>query len=90
MLETIEPRFGGILGGDDVTFSGTGFSDNTADYTITIDGIDCPVIAATTTSVTCTTGDRPGLVESSLEIYIEGMGDVATQGMIFRYVYLWS
>jgi hypothetical protein len=78
LLESIEPRFGGVLGGDSVTFSGTGFSDDITLYTIIIDGIECPVTDASETSVTCTTGDRPGLVESSLEIYIDGMGDVAT------------
>lgn len=90
LLESIEPRFGGVLGGDSVTFTGTGFSDQTDLYTIIIDGIECEVTAASESSVTCTTGDRPGLVESSLEIYIDGMGDVATQGMLFRYVMLWS
>jgi hypothetical protein len=71
-LEAISPRFGTVVGGDEVTFTGINFSSDTADYTITIDGIDCPVSAATTTSVTCTTGKRPGLVESSLEIFIAG------------------
>lgn len=90
LLESIEPRFGGVLGGDSVTFSGTGFSDDITLYTVIIDGIECDVTAATETSVTCTTNDRPGLVESSLEIYIDGKGDVATQGKLFRYVMLWS
>jgi len=65
-LDSISPRFGTVTGGTVVTFSGTGFSSDTSKYTITIDGIICPVSAATTTSVTCTTGKRPGLVESSL------------------------
>lgn len=79
-----------MLGGDSVTFTGIGFSDQMDLYTIIIDGIECAVTGASETSVTCTTGDRPGLVESSLEIYIDGMGDVATQGKLFRYVMLWS
>lgn len=55
-----------------------------------IDGIDCPVDSATTTSVTCTTGSRPGLVDSSLVITMAGMGKVSTQGRLFRYVSRWS
>jgi hypothetical protein len=86
----MDPRHGSVLGGYSVTFTGTSFSSDTSLYTITIDGIDCPVSDASATHVTCTTGDRPGLVESSLEIYIDGVGDVATQGMLFRYVMLWS
>jgi len=71
-LEAISPRYGTVEGGDVVTFTGDNFVTDTSLYTITIDGIDCPVSAATSTSVTCTTGSRPGLVESSLELYIEG------------------
>jgi len=89
-LTSISPRFGTVEGGDSVTFTGTGFSQATGDYTITIDGVDCPVTAATATSVTCTTGPRPGLVSSSLEIFINGQGRVSTAGQVFRYVSLWS
>jgi hypothetical protein len=78
LLTAINPRHGTVTGGDSVTFSGTGFSTNTADYSIIIDGINCNVTAATSTSVTCTTNKRPGLVESSLEINIQGKGRVAT------------
>jgi hypothetical protein len=70
LLTGIEPRFGSVLGGESVTFTGERFSTDTSYYNITIDGILCVVTGATTTSVTCTTGDRPGLVESSLEIFI--------------------
>jgi hypothetical protein len=71
-LDSISPRFGTVVGGTSVTFTGTSFTTDTTKYTITIDGINCPVSAASLTSVTCTTGKRPGLIESSLEIYIAG------------------
>jgi len=89
-LEAISPRFGTVVGGDEVTFTGINFSSDTADYTITIDGIDCPVSAATSTTVTCTTDKRPGLVESSLEIYIQGYGLVSNNELLFRYSSFWS
>ena len=73
-----------------MTFTGEDFSSNTGDYTIVIDGIDCPVSAATSTSVTCTTGGRPGLVETSLVMEIAGKGTIAKQGLFFRYVSMWS
>ena len=62
LLTAVNPRYGTVTGGDSVTFTGVGFSTNTADYTITLDGINCPVTAADSTSVTCTTGKRPGLI----------------------------
>ena len=89
-LTSMSPRFGSVEGGASVTFTGTSFSSSTAAYTITIDGIACSVTAATSTSVTCTTGQRPGLVSSSLEIFISGQGLVSTGGKIFRYVSPWS
>jgi hypothetical protein len=78
LLTAINPRHGTVTGGDSVTFSGTGFSANTADYNVTLDGINCNVTAATTTSVTCTTNKRPGLHNSTTEIFIAGKGLVAT------------
>ena len=90
LLTSIYPRFGSVLGNKTVTFSGSDFSDNIQDYKITIDGINCVPTAANSTSVTCTTGDRPGLVDSSLEIYINGKGNVATQGKLYKYVMRWS
>jgi hypothetical protein len=90
LLTNISPRYGTVLGGDDVTFTGTGFSATKEDYTITIDGIDCPVESATTTSVTCKTGKRPGLRNSTLEIMIKNKGLVSTQGLLFTYANYWS
>jgi hypothetical protein len=40
--------------------------------------------------VTCTTGSRPGLVETSLRIYIAGQGLVSNREIVFRYVSVWS
>lgn len=90
-LTAISPRYGRVEGGDSVTFTGTGFSSNIEDYTILIDGIfECEVTAATSTSVTCTTASRPGLHETQLYIYIDGVGEVSTHGLVFRYVSFWS
>lgn len=76
-LTAVSPRYGTVVGGTEITFTGTSFSDDTTKYTITLDGINCPVSAATTTSVTCTTGSRPGLRETVTEIYIDGQGLVS-------------
>lgn len=89
-LSAVSPRFGTVVGGTAVTFTGTNFPTDTSLYTIVIDGIECPVDSATTTSVSCTTGSRPGLVETSLEIYIDGQGLVSNNGIVYKYVSLWS
>jgi hypothetical protein len=89
-LDLISPRMGSVVGGEDITFTGTGFSASTADYNIVVDGIVCVATAATTTSVTCTSGSRPGLVSSSLVIEIAGKGRVSTQGLQYIYANAWS
>lgn len=70
LLTAMNPRFGTVTGGTSVTFTGTNFSTDTAKYQIVIDGRNCTITAASSTSVTCTTDHRPGLISPSLEIYI--------------------
>jgi hypothetical protein len=90
LLTGIYPRYGTVTGGTEVTFTGTNFETDPSLYTITLDGFVCPAHTANSTSVTCTTAKRPGLHNSTTSIYIEGRGNVATQGKIFTYVSLWS
>lgn len=90
VVKTITPRYGSVVGGESVTFGGTGFDSNHANYEIIIDGVACVATAATSTSVTCTTAKRPGLRKSTLSITMTGKGSVSTQGKVFRYVQLWS
>jgi hypothetical protein len=89
LIETIEPRFGSVQGGDAVTFSGSGFVTGNSKYRILIDGVECSVTSASTSSVRCTTGARTALVEPSIEIFIEGNGLVATNEKTFLYVFRW-
>lgn len=90
-LVSANPRFGTVKGGTSVTFTGVQFSSQPSDYTILIDGVECVATAATTTSVTCTTGKRPGLPKSSLTIFISGRGYISNQGKRgFTYVNMWS
>ena len=62
------------------------------DYQVLIDDIECVVQSATSTEITCLTGERLGAFEldPQLSIYVNGEGYVATQGHVFRYVSLWS
>lgn len=73
-----------------VTFTGSGFSQSIADYTISLDGRICNPVSATETSVTCVTDKRIGLIPTATSIFILGKGFVSTQGLVFTYVNLWS
>lgn len=83
LLTEITPRFGTVVGGDDVVFKGTNFVTDISKYEIIIDGVVCPVSAATTTSITCKTGKRPGLPAQSLTMMIKERGLISTQGLVF-------
>lgn len=90
VLTSMSDRYGSVLGGETITFYGTGFSSS-ATTTVTIDNRDCAVSATTTTSITCTTSDKPYVAdEPELIINIEGLGNVATKGQVYRYVSRWS
>lgn len=74
-----------------MTFEGENFSSDTTSYSILIDNRACRVSYANSTHVQCITGKRPGLYATpTLELTIAGYGNVATQGLIFRYVNYWS
>jgi hypothetical protein len=78
LLTAISPRFGTVVGGTSVTFTGTGFVTDQSKISIVIDGINCPVTGATTTSIICTTGKRPFLPATSLIMTIKDKGQIST------------
>ena len=90
LLTSISPRYGTVTGGTKVTFTGTGFSSVTTENTVVIDGIPCVVDTASATAIECTTGKRPGLRTSNLDIKVANKGSVSLQHKVFRYVSFWT
>lgn len=90
-LSAITPRYGSERGGESVTFTGAGF---TGTATVLIDDRACSVTSQSDTEITCTTMDKPFSSikpeHPSLVINIDGQGDVATKGLLYRYVARWS
>ena len=92
-VDDISPRWGAVSGNTQITFTGKNFSStNIADYTITIDDVNCPVDSVTTTTIQCTTAARIGAWEEDpkLEMTMSGAGNFALQGNVYRYCALWS
>jgi hypothetical protein len=100
VLTSMSKRFATVLGGDEIVFTGTDFQEpsqlrflSTGEITATvkIDGRTCSVTDQTETTITCTTDTKPDSDEDpSLVITIDGMGNAATMGKVFRYVKRWS
>ena len=83
-------RFGSVLGNESIVFTGTGFSAS-ATTTVLIDDRNCAVTDKTTTTITCTTSNKPYKKDvPRLVINIDGFGNVATLGKTFLYVSKWS
>ena len=56
-----------------------------------LDGRECSVTSQSETEIVCTSSDKPYVPDTpSVEIWIDGQGNVATQGLVFRYVSRWS
>jgi len=90
VLTTMSTRFGSVLGNESVTFTGTNFSSS-ALIKVTIDDRVCAVTGQSSTSVTCTTANKPYVIGTpKLVINIDGFGDVAIMGKTFLYVSKWS
>jgi hypothetical protein len=90
LLTAINPRHGTVTGNTPVTFTGTGFSAVPADNTVVIDGIPCVVTSSSITEIQCTTGKRPGLRTSKLDIKVANKGSVSLQQKKFLYCSFWT
>ena len=89
-ITSISPRFGSVLGGDTVTISGSNLLGS-ATASVFFDNRECVVESNTDTAIVCVTSDKPYVPDDpEVRITIDGLGAVATQGLIFRYVSLWS
>lgn len=89
-LTAISPRFGSVLGGTTVTLSGENL-EGTGQTSVMFDNRVCEVQSTSATEIVCITDDKPYVPDTPVaHISIEGLGLVATQGLIYRYVSLWS
>jgi hypothetical protein len=89
-LASISPRFGSVYGDTTVTLTGTGFGDGDTAY-VWFDDRVCEVQSVSATEIVCITDDKPYVAdEPRVRINIPDKGDVAAQGLLFRYVYYYS
>jgi hypothetical protein len=90
-VDSISPGQVSVIGGDEVTFTGTDFSTSTSAYTIEIDGKTCTVTSATSTQVVCTSAERTGIVSDHTIVFrIAGYGQATLNGQDVLYVNKWS
>ena len=76
-----------VAGGESVTISGVSMLDTVS--SIKIDEVACASTASSATSITCTTGARTALKNSTLVLETPA-GYTYNSGLKFRYVHKWS
>jgi len=90
-LTAISPRHGSVLGSTTVTLTGENLESTSGTTTITFDDRTCTVLTTSATSITCLTDDKPYIPDTPrVSITVDGLGHAATQGLVFRYVSLWT
>jgi hypothetical protein len=83
----INPNYGDIFGGYDITITGTNLGAGTA--TVVIDGIPCVYKNSTSTTIVCTVGARPNLPPAN-SFTVSANNMVAVIKATFLYVLRWS
>uniref|UniRef100_UPI00193AC945 fibrocystin-L-like n=1 Tax=Styela clava TaxID=7725 RepID=UPI00193AC945 len=90
VVTSVTPTRGGTGGGTPITITGTGFSVDTADVSVTIGGVVCDVTSTSLTTIECTTNSRNGSIETAVIVNIAGKGQSLDIGAKFYYIDLWS
>ncbi|XP_077992871.1 fibrocystin-L-like [Glandiceps talaboti] len=80
-VSSVSPSSG--TSADSITISGTGFSSVTSDVTVTLDGVECTVSSASTTSIDCDLGEHSAGT-FDVVVHVSGKG-LATSSSTFEY-----
>lgn len=84
----ISPQFGPSIGGDVIYINGTGFGTTVS---VTIDGINCPIINKTSTDIYCTSGRRANPPASGNTFVLKSDDNIARIATTpYRYIDRWS
>jgi len=91
LLESITPRYGNVVGGQDIVFASADISGSET-IRIWLEGIECQSVTVASGTATCLSAPRLDAPEDAdaVRIYIEGMGDMALNDLTFMYVSYWS
>lgn len=91
VVSHVSPTYGSAAGGTTITISGSNLPASAADAVIMIDGVNCEVTSANSSSVECVTGARVLIpVRKSFRVTSRSMGYGLAPGGGFMYKDRWS
>ncbi|XP_073714829.1 fibrocystin-L [Misgurnus anguillicaudatus] len=90
VISDVTPRRGGTAGGTRLTITGSGFSTNASEVTVTIAGSVCDVESANGKQIICVTNAQPKSQETKLRVLIGNRGIARMDHADFFYIDVWS
>ncbi|XP_057684607.1 fibrocystin-L-like [Corythoichthys intestinalis] len=90
VITEVSPQRGGTAGGTTLTISGSGFSTNLSEVTVTIAGSLCDVKSANDTQIVCITGAQRQSQETVVQVSIRDQGIAKTDNAYYFYIDVWS
>ncbi|XP_066572050.1 PKHD1 like 1, tandem duplicate 1 isoform X2 [Amia ocellicauda] len=90
VITEVSPRRGGTAGGTRLTITGSNFSLNSSDITVTIAGSECDVQSANSTQIICITNAQPKTQKTKVKVYTGNNGIAKLDNADFFYIDVWS
>ncbi|KAK9957826.1 hypothetical protein ABG768_012036 [Culter alburnus] len=90
VITNVTPRRGGTAGGTRLTITGSGFSSNVNEVTVTIAGSVCDVQSANESQIICVTNSQPRSQETQVRVQLGNRGIARMNNATFFYIDVWS
>ncbi|XP_051526679.1 fibrocystin-L-like [Myxocyprinus asiaticus] len=90
VITGVTPRRGGTAGGTRLTVTGSGFSTNVNEVTVTIAGSVCDVQSANQTQIICVTNAKPKSQQTKVRVELGNRGIARMDSADFFYIDVWS
>ncbi|XP_062385127.1 fibrocystin-L-like [Sardina pilchardus] len=89
-ITDVSPRRGGTAGGTRLTITGSGFSPNSGEVSVTIAGSVCDVASANDTTIICVTNAQARSQETKVRVQVGDKGVALMDHADFFYIDVWS
>uniref|UniRef100_A0A8C1B8X1 PKHD1 like 1, tandem duplicate 2 n=1 Tax=Cyprinus carpio carpio TaxID=630221 RepID=A0A8C1B8X1_CYPCA len=90
VITNVTPRRGGTAGGTRLTITGSGFSSNVNEVSVTIAESVCDVQSASESQIICVTNAQPRSQETQVRVQMGNRGIARMDNASFFYIDVWS
>ncbi|OCT77100.1 fibrocystin-L [Xenopus laevis] len=90
VISDVTPKRGGTAGGTNLTITGSQFSTDISQITVTVGQANCRVQYANSTHIICVTGAQSPSQHTKVQVKIEGKGLAKMDNADFLYIDVWS